>query len=165
MRPPVTGHDEPLEPADEKAAPFCLENVVQIGDFTAKYGRGKRYSKPCEHNRLVYSPEEKRVWCQDCESTVDPFDAFYRIVRSLSDGEQELKSRREALERDEDQSLLSRAAKAVDRAFRRRKMIPVCPHCKEGLLPEDVVNIDKRAMVSKELTIAKREKQKQNDSA
>jgi hypothetical protein len=52
-------------------------------------------------------------------------------------------------------SVISRAAKEVDKVWRSRHMAPCCPHCKTALLPEDFANGVKRA-VSKELARAYR---------
>ena len=141
-RTPVTGHDEPIEPTSKDATPYAYSNVLNFESLSIKHGRGKRFGKPCEHNHLVYDPGEKRVWCEDCESTVDSFDAFLRIVRDWESVESQLRSRALKLLEDEKQNLISRAAKAVDRAFRKQKTAPTCPHCKEALLPEDMLKCD-----------------------
>lgn len=127
-------------------------NVVDIGDLRVARGRARRHFSACDHLNLVYDMTERRVHCQDCESEVEPFDAFEMLVRRFHVFE----AKHRALKETAEATIISRAARKLDEAFRSRKMAPACPHCNAAILPEDVAN--GVAMVSKELEVARRKR-------
>lgn len=60
MLPPVTGHNEPIEASTEDSTPFSHgSNVLSFQELSVKFGRGPYWSKPCDHNTLVYDYEIK----------------------------------------------------------------------------------------------------------
>lgn len=48
-----------------------------------------------------------------------------------------LEARRKSIEEAEQFTLISRAAKELDKVWRKRRQVPCCPCCNAGLLPED----------------------------
>lgn len=125
--------DAPIEPQDYL---YGLK-VVQIEDLRVSRGLTRRPSSSCRHKALVYDDKERRIWCSDCESEIEPFDAFIGLCGVFSAGMKDLKSRRRKMDEAEAFQLRSRAAKAIDEAWRRRNTVPCCPSCNAGLLPED----------------------------
>jgi hypothetical protein len=87
--------------------------------------------------RLVYDTKERRIWCQDCETEVETFDAFEQLVSRYSGALKELIAREQRVVEAENFALRSIAAKEMDRAWRARDSVPSCPHCGNGLFPED----------------------------
>lgn len=130
--------------------------VVDIGDYRVSRGISRRPSSACNHIRLVYDNNERRVWCKDCEQDVEPFDAFCGIVGQFSKQVEILKRREKEIDDAEKFAIRSIAAKVIDEAWRSHKMIPACPHCGEGIFPEDVKN--GIGMVGKEYALARRKK-------
>lgn len=124
--------------------------VVDIGDLRVARGLTRRPHTICKHLRLVYDTEERRIWCSDCETDVEPFDAFVNLVDRHSAIEERIKRYREV----EEHTLISRAAKRMDEAWRSRGMAPCCPHCDAVILSEDVV--DGPPMRNKELEVRRR---------
>lgn len=110
--------------------------VVNIGDLRVARGKSQRAPSTCKHIRLAFDTDERRVYCQDCEQDVEPFDAFLQLVKR----HHHLEAKAERLRQDAAHTIISRAAKRIDEAWRSRKMAPCCPHCKAAILPEDVVN-------------------------
>lgn len=110
--------------------------VVDIGDLRVARGKSRRVPSTCKHLRLVFDTSERRVYCTDCESDVEPFDAFLQLVER----HHFLEQKRERIIQDSQHTITSRAAKRIDEAWRSRNMAPCCPHCKAVILPEDVVN-------------------------
>tara|TARA_A100000171_G_C2126683_1_gene143964 strand:- start:24 stop:452 length:429 start_codon:yes stop_codon:yes gene_type:complete len=110
--------------------------VVDIGDLRVARGLTRREHSTCKHAKLVYDTKERRVWCKDCETDVEPFDAFTSLVERFYAFE----NRISMLRAIEAETLHSRAAKTLDKEFRSRTMTPCCPHCSRGILAEDVVN-------------------------
>lgn len=146
--------DAPIEPQNYL---YGL-NVVQIEDLRVARGLTRRPASSCRHKKLVYDDKERRIWCSDCESEVEPFDAFVGLCEVFSAGINSLNRRRREVEEAEKFALRSRAAKVMDEAWRSTSMAPLCPHCNEALMPEDVAKGVARA--SKSLIIARRNKQK-----
>ena len=111
--------------------------VVDIGDYRVARGLSRRAHPSCDHTRLVYDIQERRIWCKDCEKDVEAFDAFKGIVSNFAAQIKILERREEAVAEAESYNLISIAAKNIDEAWRKKKMIPCCPHCKRGIMPED----------------------------
>lgn len=128
-------------------------NVVDIGDIRVARGKTRRPFSTCRHARLVYDPLERRIWCEDCERDVEPFDAFALLVERYA----HIEMRHQALEKAATATLVSRAAKRLDDAFRKRNMVPLCPHCRHAIFPDDVMN--GLGMISKELAQKRRDKE------
>ncbi|WP_206611637.1 hypothetical protein [Bordetella avium] len=124
--------------------------VVDIGDLRVARGLTRRAWSTCKHHQLVYDTNERRVWCQDCENEVEPFDAFQQLV----DAHHHLKAKAERIRQDAAHTITSRAAKRMDEAWRSQKMAPCCPHCKAVILPQDVV--DGLSMTNKEWEVRRR---------
>lgn len=111
--------------------------VVDIGDLRIARGMTRRPASACCHGAMVYDPRERRVWCKDCERDVDPFDAFTRLVEQYDRAYKGLNERSDEIAQAARFQCRSVAAKNIDEVWRRRKVVPACPHCKHGLFPED----------------------------
>ena len=127
--------DNPIDPHN----PLYGVKVVDIGDARVTRGMSRRHPTTCKHERLTYDPDERRIWCQDCEQTINPFDAFMVLVENFDAAQKRLERRASVVAEAETRSLRSRAAKVMDEAWSRRSMAPVCPHCSRAILPIDVV--------------------------
>ncbi len=149
---------------DERKAPPIVPQdyisgvtVVDFGDLRVARGLSRRPFTGCHHIRLFYDQHERRIWCSDCESNIEAFDAFAILVERSHDMADSLKRRSEEVARAEAHALISRAAKAFDQAWRSRSTSPCCPHCNAVILPEDVAG-DRLAVHSTELERARRTK-------
>ena len=129
--------------------------VVDIGDYRVARGFSRRAFSTCPHRNMAYDSSERRIWCKDCERDVEPFDAFTMIVGQLHTAHLRLEQRKREIEDAEKHSLRSLAAKAVDKVWRKRGMVPACPACGHGLLPEDFKH-GVPSMLSREFAEAKR---------
>ncbi len=131
--------DETDPPIDE---PGYLHGVtvVDIGDYRVSRGMSRRTFSGCYHHRLTYDQNERRIWCRDCERDVEPFDAFLGLVEHFANAQYSLKREREELEEATKFQVRSLAAKVIDKAWRRKNSVPMCPHCSRGLYPEDFKN-------------------------
>lgn len=127
------------EPIDEERYLYGM-NVVDIGDVRVSRGLTRRPSSSCRHVRISYDPKERRIWCRDCEQDIDAFDGFILLVEQFDRANKALASRREALEEAERREIVTIAARTIDKAWRRRKTVPACPSCGNGLFPEDFKN-------------------------
>lgn len=137
---------EPIVPQD-----FLYgSTVVDIGDLRVARGLTRRPISTCKHSRLVYDQTERRVYCEDCERDIEPFDAFLQLVER----HHHLQAKAERIRREAEHTITSRAAKRMDEAWRSHKMAPCCPHCKAVILPQDVV--DGVSMTNKEWELKRR---------
>ncbi|MBF6615544.1 MAG: hypothetical protein ITG07_02340 [Candidimonas sp.] len=144
--------DAPIEPHEY----LYGVKVVQIEDLRVARGLTRRPQSSCRHKKLVYDDKERRIWCSDCETEVEPFDAFTGLVQRMDAHLKKLQHREQAVKEAEAFALRSRAAKVMDEAWRSTKMAPLCPHCKSAILPDDVVG--GVAKTSKSLVLAARKR-------
>lgn len=145
--------DAPIEPGD-----FLYGvKVVDIGDARVRRGRTRRPFTTCRHIHMTYCSTERRVWCDDCETEVESFDAFVLLVENFHRQAERHKQREQAIQQAETHSLISRASKVMDAAWRAHKTAPLCPHCMATILPEDVAN--GVAVSSKTIAYARRKRE------
>lgn len=144
------------DPIDEGESQGQYDHVVvDLDEVRIAWGRPRTpWHKRCKHLKLTYSTEERRVWCQDCQRTIEPFDALLMMIRHFEDMTREVRH----MKRQASEALAAvvrrRAAKELERNW-NGKMAPCCPHCRRGLLPEDYANGTGMA-VSAELERARR---------
>lgn len=149
---------------DDKDTPIISQDyiagvkVVDIGDLRVSRGMTRRPYSSCKHTRLQYDPNERRVWCPECEKNIEPFDAFELLVQNFDRQNKALAHRRHKIEELEGFNIISLAAKAIDKAWRKRKLVPMCPSCKEGLFPEDFK--DGVSLTGRDYALARRAKKK-----
>ncbi|MGE4335843.1 MAG: hypothetical protein AB7E55_07700 [Pigmentiphaga sp.] len=146
--------DAPIEPQDYTWG----VKVVDIGDIRVARGMTRRPASTCNHRHQVYDDKERRIWCSDCESELEPFDAYMRLVETMDSHIKNLQRREQQVKEAEQHVARSRAVKVMDEAWRSTTMAPLCPHCNAAILPEDVARGVAKA--SKKLIIARRNKQK-----
>lgn len=125
--------DPPIEPLNYLGG----VTVVDIGDLRVARGMSRRPASSCRHRQMHYDCRERRIWCADCEQNIEPFDAFEILVGYFSDAERKIAKRQDELTAAEQHQIRSRAARQLDLAWQRRRMVPACPCCGEGLFPED----------------------------
>lgn len=149
--------DKPIEPQEFTHG----VKVVQIEDLRIARGLTRRPKSACRHKSLVFDDKERRVWCEDCESEVDAFDAFKGLCEVWDRGMKGLQRQLREVEEAKQLQLRSRAAKALDKVWRGRRSVPLCPHCRSALLPEDVAN--GLATTSRTFAEAQRKKREKPD--
>ncbi|KAB2858532.1 MAG: hypothetical protein F9K41_00525 [Sphingopyxis terrae] len=123
----------------------------------SRLGIQKARPSSCRHRQLVYDVQERRIWCKDCETDVEAFDAFQQIVAHFDAAAKHAERMLTEAKEARAFSLISIAAKKIDKLWRSRKHVPACPHCGNGLWPEDA---DRMGMVSKEWDKAHRARRK-----
>lgn len=147
--------DPPLEVLPDGGC--YVGTVVDLDKVRIRLGRTPYKVKVCEHRSLIYSPNERRVWCEDCERTIDGFDAFLIFTRHFERMESAAHHKRDQVNEALKSAARLRATKELDRVWSGRRMAPCCPHCKHGLVPEDFAN-GAAYSVSLELELARRKK-------
>lgn len=144
---------------DDKDPPIVEQNylygmkIVDIGDLRVARGMSRRPVSICKHLSLVHDQNERRIWCKDCESNVEPFDAFLLICENFGSAARQIERDRAEVEAAKAHSIIRIAAKKMDELFRSKKMVPACPHCGAGIFPEDVA---KMGSINREWEAARR---------
>lgn len=128
--------DPPIDPLDYISG----VKVVDIGDLRVARGLSRRHTSSCPHRRLHYDNAERRIWCADCETNIEAFDAFEILTSNYARAYDGLVQKKKDIEAAEQQSIRSLAAKAVDKVWRSKNAVPACPHCGNGLFPEHFKN-------------------------
>lgn len=129
--------DAPIEPGEFTHG----VTVVDFGDARVARGMSRRPVSICKHTTLVYDTKERRIWCEDCQSTVEGFDAFLVLVEQFSDAQSIISRKNAEANAAQDHALHLIAAKNLEKHWRGRTMAVPCPHCGGGLLPEDFKSI------------------------
>lgn len=145
--------DAPIEPQEYTYG----VKVVDIGDIRVARGMTRRPIGQCSHRHQVYDDKERRVWCSDCETEIEPFDAYMRLVEMMDGHIKKLQAREKQVAEAESHALRSRASKVMDEAWRSLTTAPLCPHCDEAILPGDVAR--GVAKCSRSLVEAKRKRE------
>lgn len=112
-----------------------MADIIQISE-----ARFERVHKGvCFHNNLCYDEMNEYVECKDCGRPVSPFQAFMVIMRAYRRGYELLKAKEQELNELENRGdlYLLKATRKIDHVWRSKRVVPLCPHCKEGILPED----------------------------
>lgn len=149
--------------ADPMATPFGSP-VIDLAEVRIRFGRADRkVGIPCAHKNLTYSREERRVWCDDCERTVDTFDALMTVAAHFHKMEYAAQAKMHRATEALKATVTRRAAKVIDKAWSGNQMAIACPHCRTGLLPEDFENGG--SQVSAEIERARRNRPAQPPGA
>ena len=129
------------DPPIEEQSYISGVKIVDIGDVRVSRGMSRRHVSSCKHRQVTYDQRERRIWCRDCETNVEPFDAFLMIVEHFDAADK--KAQRMIAEAHEASkfALVSRAAKEIDKQWRRKNMVPSCPHCNAGIWPEEALRM------------------------
>lgn len=136
--------------------------VVDIGDIRVARGLSRRPFRGCHHWALTYDERERRIWCNDCETTIDAFDGFLSLVSQFDRAAKNAKAAAAEIADAKAHNLVKIAAKKMDDHWRKRRTIPTCPHCHAGLMPEDA---SKMGRMSRELEMARRARKGLRDAS
>lgn len=120
-------NDPPVQPE---------EGAVVIDLAGRRIARGFTRGRGCRHRHLTYDQRERRIWCQDCNRTVEPFDAFMVVAEGFDDMVRDARRLKREAEDALAKTIHLRAAQAIEKLWRGRKHDPCCPACGSALTPE-----------------------------
>lgn len=113
----------------------------------------------CRHLNLTLDDNGHIVRCDDCKESLSAYWVIGMITEFHRDALRNIAARERAVAADKDANLHLIAARKVEKVWRSRSMVPCCPHCGHGILPED--NLGDRQM-GKRFEIARRKKEDRN---
>lgn len=107
--------------------------VVSLEGF-----RKRREKKDaCQHERYILDTECGTVECADCGAIVSAFHALKKIAFHESQAFRKLSGMRKEIAEIMGRRSWLKAVQELDRLWRGKRMLPSCPHCKQGLFAED----------------------------
>jgi DNA-directed RNA polymerase subunit RPC12/RpoP len=130
--------------------------IIEIGDLRFSRNRIARAYRAdqCKHHRLRLDENGDVVVCEDCGIQVSAFWALCMLADEFDREFAKLRSARANLAREKAAEVHLLAARKVDAVWRSRTMVPACPHCGIGVLPEDGLG---NARISREMELRRRE--------
>lgn len=135
-----------------------MGDIIKIGE-----GKFERiWQERCPHKHLLYDTTDETIRCSDCKRPINPFQAFMQVVRQFDAAQKEIDRRTTELHDLEQRSErgLLKATQTVDRAWRKKRMVPTCPHCHVAIFPEDGLG---NAMQNREMAIEQRKFRKRTE--
>ncbi len=132
-----------------------IDNVLDLGNFKLTRKNTHYDPKGCKHENLTADEKVQAVTCSDCGLQVSSFYALMKYSENVKKHMEVLKREREQIIELKKQNVVHKAALILQKAWRKRKMVPACPHCHRGILPEDELG---RSTTSREYEMARRKK-------
>lgn len=119
-----------------------IVKVFNIDDYRVEIqgdNHGLRFSddKSCPHLHLLFDENGQTVECKDCKKQVTAWWAFLTMNEGLKRMRERLDAERKQLDEEIAKNVTHKAALKVEKAWRRHKMLPCCPHCLHAIRPED----------------------------
>lgn len=134
-----------------------MSNIVEIGEFRISQKRRTYAGHECKHLRFTVEHEGEVVNCDDCGKQISSHWALMLLVETYQREMACLASARATQKSIEGKTIHLKAAQRVESAWRSRSMVPSCPHCREGIFPEDGFG---GSAVSREIALRRREAKK-----
>jgi hypothetical protein len=130
------------------------DNIKRID--VLRIERGLMKSCRCLNPHYLLDNDNRIVYCKDCGAIVDPFEALCEIARGWKRIEDQVRSllnqRKELI--DWKPHLV--ALRKVEKTYRSGKYIPSCPHCRKGILAEELAT----GSTNKEMELQRRQFEK-----
>lgn len=115
---------------------FRIEVERRIGSTSVqRVGR-------CEHKDLVLEAHGQIVRCHDCGDQVDAFWALERLAQERERVVQAREKERSELEALREKTIHLKAARKVEKMWRGKRMVPLCPHCHSAIFAGDGLGDD-----------------------
>lgn len=112
------------------------EQIVSIDALRIARGVNKRCR--CLAARFLVDEDVREVTCRDCGARVDPFDACLRIMRHYDSIRDDVLALQDQQRRIADYKPHLRIMQRLEREYRGKKMLPVCPVCGEAFYFERI---------------------------
>lgn len=128
------------------------KNVIRFGEVKFR----KKRENSCRHQGgMEYDPTTEQIECTECGLILNNFKAFMIIVESFGGYQEKREKDIDNLNKLKEETLVLKAAKKAESAWRSRNMVPTCPHCHEAVFPEDGFG---GSLINREMEIKRREK-------
>ena len=117
------------------------EKVINLEDMRIRILKERpkwdRNRKECRHINLTFNDDGQIITCDDCHKQIQPYWAFHMLAERFDDSMKRLNRKEADIKVLTEKTVHLIAARRVEAAWRQRSMVPTCPHCERGILPED----------------------------
>lgn len=133
-----------------------MADVIDIGDWKLHIKGRHRMGAPgeCDHKHIELDERGDIVRCSKCGVQLSAFWALEMLADEYNRALSRLQAERATLAKAKESEICLLAAKKVEKAWRSRTMVPACPHCGNGILPQDGLG---NASVNREIELRKRQ--------
>ena len=131
-----------------------MAEIIELGEYRFQHKHLSRYIKDeCQHKYTELDDNGNIVMCLDCGKQVDPYFVLRMLTEDWGRIQADISTRSKRLSEEKDKHIHLLAARKVESAWKDKRMVPFCPHCKEGISPTDGFG---SGMISKEIDNARR---------
>lgn len=116
------------------------DNIIQLDDLRVTRRKHNPYlpaSKQCPHINLTMDDHGQCVECDDCGAQVSPYWALDMLSKRYEKACRQLEHKEQRIDQLRQNNLHLIAAKQVEEVWRKRDVLPCCPHCGEGIAASD----------------------------
>ena len=132
------------------------DNIIQFRELRLQRASRGVKVPTCKHLQMTYTMDGT-ITCRTCDVMIAPFRAFLMLVENFRDAQDQLKNSRADYEMLRKEHRHLQATRELDRAWRSRSMVPICPHCDEGIFPDDGFG---GSQINKKIALAQRARRK-----
>ena len=136
-------------------------DVIQLADWRVRKIADslgvdfRRQPGECAHLNMAMVEDGQFVRCEDCKAQLAPYWVLGRMLAAYRESWEDIEHKREQHRRSVMADITLSAALAVQKAWRKRRMVPCCPHCFRGIFAADGFG---DSMVSKDFELEQRRK-------
>lgn len=116
-----------------------MADIIDIGDWKLQSKNKHRPSEhgECDHRHVELDGKGDIVRCVKCGVQLSAFWTLEMLAGEYNRALSRLQRERDALTKAKESEIHLLAARKVEKAWRSRTMVPACPHCGKGILPQD----------------------------
>ncbi|MET3371969.1 hypothetical protein ABIC89_001010 [Variovorax boronicumulans] len=129
--------------------------VINIEDLRITRERSRAWkADACKHLHLTFDDNGEIIECDDCKKQVGAYWAFLMLAERYEQALHKVTAGSAALAQARQKDIGLLAAQKVEKAWRSRSMLPMCPHCGEGIAASDGFG---GSLINKELALRRRD--------
>lgn len=115
-------------------------NVISFGDHLITRKRKRWDHEACKHLHVTLDDGGEVIVCSDCGKYLSAYWVLKNLSESINAKANEISAERKQLEQDKRNNLHLKAAKNLESIWKGRHMLPVCPHCKNGITADEALH-------------------------
>ena len=132
-----------------------MSNVVQLGEYRFTHKARSYFDRTqCQHKRTELDDNGNIVMCLDCGKQVDAYFVLRLLTEDWGRVQEQIWATQSRVNEEKAKHIHLIAARKVEQAWRDRRHVPTCPHCGEGISPNDGFG---HGLISKQIDAARRE--------
>ncbi|MCE2724702.1 MAG: hypothetical protein LW865_15715 [Betaproteobacteria bacterium] len=125
-----------------------MSNVINFGDFQITSRSTAYRPNACQHKHLTIDSHGGVISCDDCGKQIDPLWALEYLAMNWSKELAKTRAAQQEAKMIVSENIHTKAAMQLEKAWRKRSMVPACPHCHRGIFASDGLG---NAMINAEM--------------